>query len=79
MPFPAPCQDSTDLRIGIADDPHGKETRHMTEHYIDSEAYIAAANAIARRWNLAVDDVKIAMAEGGNVWPETIRRGVSNG
>jgi hypothetical protein len=51
----------------------------MTEHYIEHEAYIAAVNAIARRWNLDVDDVKIAMGEGGNVWSADILRGVSNG
>ena len=51
----------------------------MTEHYIEHEAYLAAVNAIARRWNLDPDDVKIAMGEGGNVWPAAITRSVSNG
>ena len=44
----------------------------MTEHFIENEAYTAAVNAIARRWNLDPDDVKTAMGEGGNVWPESI-------
>jgi hypothetical protein len=50
----------------------------MTEHYIDPEAYLAAVHAVAQRWNLDPDDVKIAMGEGGNVWPANILRGVSN-
>jgi hypothetical protein len=62
-----------------ADHPHGKEHHHMTEHYIEHDAYIAAVNAIAQRWNLDVDDVKIAWGEGGNVWSANILRGVSNG
>lgn len=45
----------------------------MTEHYIENEAYLAAVNAIARRWNLDVDDVKIALGEGGNFWPMSNR------
>jgi hypothetical protein len=44
----------------------------MTEHYIQDEAYLAAVNAIALRWNLDPDDVKIAMGEGGNVWPASM-------
>jgi hypothetical protein len=49
----------------------------MAEHYIDDEAYLAAVNAVARRWNLDPDDVKIAMGEGGNVWADTIREDVA--
>lgn len=51
----------------------------MTEHYVEDEAYLATVNAIARRWNLDPDDVKIAMGEGGNVWSANILPGVSNG
>lgn len=43
----------------------------MTEHYIETDAYLATVNAIAQRWNLVTDDVKLAMAEA-NVWPEFI-------
>jgi hypothetical protein len=50
----------------------------MIEHYIENEAYLAAVNAIARRWNLDVDDVKIALGEEGNVWPESICEIVEN-
>jgi hypothetical protein len=46
----------------------------MAEHYIDDEAYLAAVNAIARRWKLDPDDVKAALGEGGNVWPGLIKR-----
>jgi hypothetical protein len=44
----------------------------MIERYIENKAYLAAVNAVARRWNLDIDDVKIAMGEGGNIWPRSI-------
>jgi hypothetical protein len=49
----------------------------MTEYHIEREAYLAVVNAIARRWNLEPDDVKIAMGEGGNIWPASIRENVA--
>jgi hypothetical protein len=63
------------LRRANQDARHHSQDRkhHMTEHYIENEAYLAAVNAIARRWNLDVDDVKIALGEGGNFWPMSNR------
>ena len=57
-----------------------RRTRSITpcvEHYIENEAYLAAVQAVARRWNLDVDNVKIALGEVGNVWADTIREDVA--
>jgi hypothetical protein len=45
----------------------------MTEHYVENEAYNAAVNAIAARTGLAPDEIKIALGEHANIWPESIQ------
>ena len=49
----------------------------MTEHYIENEAYDAAVNAIAARTHLDPDEIKIALGEHGDIWPESIRKDVN--
>jgi hypothetical protein len=45
----------------------------MAEIYIPNDQYIAAVNAIAAMTGAETDDVKIALGEEGNIWPESIR------
>ena len=45
----------------------------MTEHYIDNEAYNAAVNPIAALTQICPDEIKIALGEHRNIWPESIR------
>jgi hypothetical protein len=45
----------------------------MTEIYVPTEAYRAAVNAIAAKTGIEADEIKIALGEHGNIWPETIR------
>ena len=42
----------------------------MTEHYVETEAYNAAVNAIAAMTLLDPNEIKIALGEEGNIWPQ---------
>jgi hypothetical protein len=44
----------------------------MAEIYVPTEAYRAAVNAIAAKTGVDPDEIKIALGEFGNVWPESI-------
>ena len=46
----------------------------MAEIYIPTEQYRAAVTAIAALTNLDPDDIKIALGEVGDIWPESIRK-----
>jgi hypothetical protein len=61
---------------GCADYPQRKH-RAMPEIYIPTEQYRAAVNAIAALTGADTDDVKIALGEKGNIWPDSIRANVS--
>jgi hypothetical protein len=45
----------------------------MAEIYIPTEQCRAAVNAIAAMTHLDPDEIKIALGEEGNVWPNSIR------
>lgn len=45
----------------------------MTEHYVETEQYRAAVNAIATMTHLDPDEIKTALGEEGNIWPNSIR------
>jgi hypothetical protein len=51
----------------------------MAEVYVPTEQYRAAVDAIAALTGIDTDDVKIALGEEGNIWPETIRGDVITG
>jgi hypothetical protein len=48
----------------------------MAEIYIPTENYRRGVEAIAARTRLAPDEIKIALGEHGNIWPESIRTDV---
>ena len=45
----------------------------MAEIYIPTEQYRAAVKAVAALTGIDTDDVKIALGEEANIWPESIR------
>jgi hypothetical protein len=45
----------------------------MTEIYIPTEQYNAAVNAIAALTLIDPDEIKIALGEEGNIWPQSIQ------
>jgi hypothetical protein len=49
----------------------------MAEIYIPTEPYRAAVAAFAAAMGLDADDIKIAVGETFNVWPESIRPGAA--
>ena len=44
----------------------------MAEIYVPTKAYRAAVNAIAAKTGVDPDEIKIALGEAGNIWPESI-------
>jgi hypothetical protein len=57
---------------GCADHPQARKHHIMAETYIPTEQYRAAVNAIAAMTHLDPDEIKIALGEEGNIWPESI-------
>lgn len=49
------------------------ESITMAETYIQTENYRRAVDAIAIMTGIGPDEIKIALGEHGNVWPESIR------
>jgi hypothetical protein len=45
----------------------------MTERYIETEAYCAIVSAIAAMTAIDPDQIKIALGEHWNVWPDSIQ------
>ena len=45
----------------------------MAEIYVETENYGAAVDAIAAMTGRDPDDIKTALGEAGNIWPESIR------
>jgi hypothetical protein len=45
----------------------------MAEIYIPTEQYSAAVKAIAAKTLIDTDEIKIALGEEGDIWPESIR------
>jgi hypothetical protein len=45
----------------------------MAEIYIPNDQYNGAVNAIAAQTGIDPDEIKIALGEEGNIWPESIR------
>jgi hypothetical protein len=46
----------------------------MAEIYVPTEQYRRAVDAIAQMTGIDPDEIKIALGEEGNIWPETIRK-----
>jgi hypothetical protein len=44
-----------------------------TEIYIETARYRAMVNTIAEKTGVDPDEIKIALGEEGNIWPESIR------
>jgi hypothetical protein len=45
----------------------------MTEYYIETHAYHAVVNIIAAMTHLNPEEIKIALGEHGNIWPQCVR------
>ena len=61
------------VRIRMRGSPVRARKHHtMAEIYVPTEAYRAAVDAIAAKTGVDPDEIKIALGEFGNVWPDSI-------